>query len=541
MARGRVIGILTAIMPACAVAGADVAVGQSGFGLPGIALPPVSAAGINLSSTSVGVSGGAASVALPGVTVLGMTSVTSATVNLSRSGASATLPGVTVSNIASVTPATANLSGGTAAVALPGVSVAGVASVTSATVNLSGAGASVVLPGVNVAGVASVTPTAINLSDGGVAVALPGVDLGNGAVVLDLPTVGLPPPSGGLGDLINQTVGTTQLFAGMGSAQVLMPFEQSLDALAFGDAMSSGCAYAASAHLAPQPSNEVWAWNSASIGAAEHDGYQVSAADGNDCSAAQPFSSTESSAAPGALWDASSMFGLRKGTLHFGFTAGATETETEIRGSSISFSQGAGQTGAARFTSTSIGAYSLLTSGNWYAGTAVGRSWGRSESQDFVLGSASEYDTFAFVAAGILGRIVPIDKNVRLDLRGTLGYQRTVGEAHVDSLGIAYGDHTIETASGTISGRLFGVFRQGGMTLRPYLQAGITQRFHYDNELEIDGIAFELEEADTSVFAATGLDFQLDRSLQFSAGVRHEQSEDFDNLTARFGIIWRLN
>jgi hypothetical protein len=416
-----------------------------------------------------------------------------------------------------------------------------VASVTSATVNLSGAGAAVVLPGVNVAGVTSVAPAAINLSDGGATISLPSVALGNDAVVLDLPTVGLPPPSGGLGDLINQTAGTTQLFAGMGSAQVLMPFEQSLDALAFGDAMSSGCAYAASAHLAPQPSNELWAWNSASVGTAEHGGYQVSAADGNDCSAAQPFRSTESSAAPGALWDASSMFGLKQGTLHFGFTAGATETETQIRGSSISFNHGAAQTGAARFTSTSIGAYSLLTSGNWYAGTAVGRSWGRNESQDFVLGSSSEYDTSSFIAAGILGRIVPIDNNLRLDLRGTLGYQRTVGEEHVDSLGIAYGDHTIETASGTISGRLFGVFRQGGVTLRPYLQAGITHRFHYDNELEIDGIAFALDEADTSVFAATGLDFQLDQSLQLSAGVRHEQSEDLDNLTARFGIIWRLN
>jgi outer membrane autotransporter protein len=197
--------------------------------------------------------------------------------------------------------------------------------------------------------------------------------------------------------------------------------------------------------------------------------------------------------------------------------------------------------GAARLTSTMVGGYSLLSSGNWYLGSAIGSAWGRNESRDFVLGSTSDYDTSTFVAAGILGNVVPINDNLRFDVRGTLAYQRTVGDAHVDSLGIAYGEHAIEAANATLSGRLFGLFRQGALTIRPYLQAGITHRLHYDNEVEIDGVGFIFEDSDTSIFAATGLDFDIDRSLQLSAGVRHEHSSDVDSLTARFGVVLKLN
>src|SRR5262249_33966155 len=130
---------------------------------------------------------------------------------------------------------------------------------------------------------------------------------------------------------------------------------------------------------------------------------------------------------------------------------------------------------------------------------------------------------------------------MRLDLRSTLTYQRTVGEAHADSLGIVYGDHTMEATNATFSGRLFAVFRQGELTMRPFVQAGLTHYLQYDNRLNIDSVAFRFQEADTSVFVAAGLDLEISSSLQLTVGVRQDHSADLDSIAGRLGFMVRLN
>ena len=511
MTRGQVIGVPVAFVLAYAVVGTRVAVGQLGSNLPGvsIALPGVALPGVAITSTSVGVSGSGAAVVLPGVSVSNVASITATSVNVSGSGAAVVLPGASVASLATVTPTSLNVAGTSATLALPNVS----------------------LPGVNL----TTTPLTLNLAVGEDLLELPAVTIGI-AGVGEVTLLG----DDGLENVLNQLSSATQLFAGIGHASMLAPFEQLLDGLAFG--ASSDCAYAPTSGLAPPPAANVWTWNAATIGVTDHSGYELYGG-GNSagCGATLPFRSVEQGRLPGTLWDASAHFGLKPGTLHLGFTGGATDTDVQIRASGALLDAGIVHAGAARLTTTTVGGYSLLRSGSWYAGNAIGGAWGRNESRDFVLGSSSDYDTTTFVAAGILGNVVPIDDNLRFDVRGTLAYQRTVGDAHVDSLGIAYGDHTIETANATLSGRLFGLFRQGALTIRPYLQAGLTHRLHYDNEVDIGGVGFTFEEADTSIFAATGLDFDIDRSLQLSAGVRHEHSEDYDSLTARFGIVLKLN
>jgi hypothetical protein len=368
-----------------------------------------------------------------------------------------------------------------------------------------------------------------------------------------LPTVGLGIPTGNLGQLsvlgnsalgilLNQVAPINQQLAATTGTNLLTPVDQLLNALTSGGPTLAGI-LAQPGSVASFGLPNVWMWNAITVGRTDHDGFQFQANGGAGLltGSTLPTRSLEKAVLPGVLWDASSLFGLKRGALHFGLTGGVTESDVQIRSNALLQGVGITQTGSANLTSWSVGGFALLTTGSWYTGTVVGGSWGRSEIDNFLLGSSSDYGTSGITSAWILGTIVPITNTIRFDIRGTLGYQRTVGEGHFDTLRIGYGDHTIEAVHGSLSGRLFGAFRQGGVTIRPYLQAGLAHRFHYDNELQIQGVAFTFNDADNSVFAATGIDFEINESLQLSVGVREDHSRDFDSLSGRFGLAWRLN
>lgn len=515
---------------------------QLGAGGLDAKLPGANVAGlITATQSSARIDNHGASVSLPGANVAGVVTTSSTSVSLSGKGAEVILPGINVANLASVSSASVSLDRKGASVILPGVSVANAVSVSPTSVGLGSNGLNVTLPAAEVAGLVSVPSSSITLNDKGVTVALPPVEIAN----IKMPSVNINVGGQSLWSLsdrnvINLTSPITQLFAGMGSAEAFAPVEQLLGSLAFGGDAPSSCASLNSATLAPAPTADIWSWNSVTVGRTEHDGYRVNA-DGASCGSTLPFQTSERAQLPGVLWDASAAFGLKKGTLHLGFSSGASDSDTQIKASAALRDAGIAQAGSNRMRSWSVGGFSLLTTDNWYAGSAFGSAWGQTESQNFALGSSSDYDTSTFVAAGFLGTIVPLTDNVRFDLRGTLSYQRTVGDAHIDSLGLVYGDHVIEAADAMLSGRLFGVFTQDGVTIRPFIQAGITHHLRYSNQLEIDGIAYALQEDDTSLFAATGLDFEIDRTLQLSVGVRHDRSSDTESVTGRFGLTLRLN
>ena len=483
MARGQVIGIRVAFALACSLAGSCGAVADSGT-----------------------------TILLQGGTLSGLGTVTATSVGITSSGLTATVSGVSLPVLGT--------------------------SITAASINISGSGATVALPNVNLPGVSlATTPLSVNLALGQPLLELPGVGITVAGqrqlILLD---------NGLLGDLINQVSPITQLFAGIGSTEALAPMEQLLDGFAFGELGSPDCSFGGSAALAPLPVSNAWTWNAVTMGTADHSGYQVQqGGDAPTCRSTLPLQSLERTQLPGLLWDASSALGLKRGTLHVGFTGGGSEKDVQIKASAMLRDAGVTHAGSARLTSWSMGSFALLTTGTSYAGSAIGAGWGRSESANYVLGSASDYDTSTVFAAGILGKILPLTDALRFDVRGTLAYQRTVGDAHVDTLGIVYGDHSIESVSATLSGRLFGVFRQGDLAIRPYLQAGVSQRLHYDNQLEVGGIAVTFDEADTSLFAATGLDLEISQTLQFSAGVRQDYSRNSESVTGRFGLSLKLN
>ncbi|MBX9588252.1 MAG: autotransporter outer membrane beta-barrel domain-containing protein [Hyphomonadaceae bacterium] len=494
-----------AFVLACVMAGPQVATGQSGRDASGT------------------------SSALPGINLLGLVTTNPASINLGSNGLSATLPGLNAAGVVTTSPAAISLSSSGLGVAVSGVNVAGgLIKITPTSVSLSDKGLGVTLSGVNVAGLVATTPTSVNLGGGGSMVVLPNITVG-GQSLWTLPTK----------DVINSVSPMTQVFAGMGSAEAFAPVEQLLNGLAFGNDAPSGCANAST--IGPLPATETWTWNASTVGRTDRDGYRVDRSDGTSCGTTLPFQTVERAQLPGGLWDASSAFGFKKGTLHLGFSGGATESDTQVKANAALRDAGIVQAGTNRLRSWSFGGFSLLTKENWYAGSALGGAWGRAESQNFVLGSDSDYNTSTVVAAGFIGTIMPLTEAMRFDLRGTLSYQRTVGEAHVDSLGLVYGDHIIEAADAMLSGRLFGVFQNDAMTIRPFIQAGLKHRLSYSNQLEIDGIAFTLQEADTSIFSAVGIDFEIDKSLQLSVGVRHDRSPDSESLTGRFGFLLRFN
>jgi len=555
MARGRpVVVIQVAFVLAYIGAGSHAAFGQTthnqrslgialpGLNIPGIVttsptsldlsgrglnttLPSISAGGLVATTpASVSVSGRGLSTTLPGISAVGLVTTTPASASLSRSGLSATLPSANVAGLVSLSSASVTLSSNDLNATLPSANVAGLVSLSSASVSLNSSGLSATLPGANVTDLVSLSPTSVSLTEKGTAVTLPNVDVGGKTLL-----------SGG------QIAPIAQLFASIGSAEAFAPVEQLLNGLAFGDNASPGCTNAESSALESLPAANIGTWNAATFGSTDHDGYRVNAHSGASCGSTLPFQTTHRTQLPGVVWDASTALGLKQGTLHLGLSGGAMETNTQLSPTAALRDAGITRGGAARLRSWSVGGFSLLTGDNWYAGTAVGSAWGRTESQNFVLGSDSEYGTSTLVAAGFLGTIVPLTETLRFDVRGTLSHQRTVGEAHVDSMGLVYGDHTIEATDAMLSGRLFGVFRQDQMTIRPFIQAGVTHHLSYSNQLEIDGIAFNLQEADTSIFAATGLDFEISNTLQLSVGVRHDRSPDLESVTGRFGFSLRLN
>jgi len=430
---------------------------------------------------------------------------------------------------------------------VPGINILGVVNTTPTSVDLGSQGVNATLAGINAGGVVTTSPAAIGLNGSGLKADLPTVNIGiddKGVIPPKLPDIKVGDKSLWTlsdRDIINHVSPVTQAFAGVGSAEAFAPVEQLLNGLAFGNDAPSACASVDASGLGLLPAADVWAWNAFAAGRTDHDGYRVSGSNGASCGSTLPFQTVERTQLPGVLWDASSAFGFKKGTFHMGFSGGATDSDTLVRASAALRDAGIAQAGSTRMRSYSLGGFSLLTKESWYAGSAFGGAWGRAESQNFVVGSDSDYGTSTFVAAGFVGTIIPLTDTARFDIRGTLSYQRTVGEAHVDSLGLVYGDHVIEAADAMISARLFGVFRQDEMVIRPFIQVGVTHHLTYGNQLEIEGAAFTLEEADTSVFGAAGLDFEISNTLQLSVGVRHDRSPDLESVTGRLGFSLRLN
>ena len=416
-------------------------------------------------------------------------------------------------------------------------------------------------------------PTIIDPDKGGPTVRLPALALPN---ISFLDTKGLPPnlslPAGdrlllinlpgisivgpnlpvvsGLGNsllnlLLNQVSGVNQLLSNTVSLNLLGPIDQIINGLTLGDGPTTNSPSASnngSVSLVALPLSNLWTWNAVTFGSGNHGGYSYQASYGNSVvtGSTLPIHSSDWSMMPGILLDASPLVGLKRGAFHVGISAGVSESQLDIRGDSTLRSLGITDAGSASIRAWSLGGFALLTTRTWYAGAAAGGSWGEAQTENTVLGAKSDFDGSSLTSSLFMGSIVPLPQDLRLDVRGTLGYHRTQGDAHHDTLDIAYGEHVLEHLSGTLSARLFTVIPAGTYTLRPYVQAGVTHRFYYANDVNIQGVDFSFEDADTSLFAAGGIDLEISEWLQLSAGIRQDHSPDYDYLSGRFGVLLKL-
>ena len=126
-------------------------------------------------------------------------------------------------------------------------------------------------------------------------------------------------------------------------------------------------------------------------------------------------------------------------------------------------------------------------------------------------------------------------------MRGGLNYLHASGDDYTDSIGSHYTDAHMEEFSGSVSARLFSVVRVEAFYVRPFVQGGLNQRFHYENEITIDNATFRFNDADTSVFARAGIDFDVDKSIQAYLSVRGDASEDMRAIAAQVGFTIKLD
>ena len=115
------------------------------------------------------------------------------------------------------------------------------------------------------------------------------------------------------------------------------------------------------------------------------------------------------------------------------------------------------------------------------------------------------------------------------------------GDAYADSAGVGYGVSHTGSLTGVLSGRLFSKFDVNEVTLRPFVQAGVSERFQNRNEMSVGGTVFKYDDARTAGFARAGLDMDIGPAMQTYIAVRSDFSRDSWAVGGQVGISIKLN
>ncbi len=267
-----------------------------------------------------------------------------------------------------------------------------------------------------------------------------------------------------------------------------------------------------------------------------HDGYSV-ASDFNPALGKTPgFEEDDYGLTLGTRFDGSDVFGVEKGTVVFGVLGNYTHTDIDVNSLNL---PGKLKNGSASIDSWSAGGYGLVTDGVRYGLVTVTGTFGSPEIEN-ALSAKADFATFGLAASAVSGVLVPVG-SAKLDLRGGLSYLHASSDDYTDSLGSHFTDGRLEELSGNLSVRLFGVVRAESYTVRPFIQGGVNQRFHYENEITVDNATFNFDDADTSIFGRAGIDFDVNTSIQAYLSVRGDASEDLAAIAAQVGVTFKLD
>ena len=268
-----------------------------------------------------------------------------------------------------------------------------------------------------------------------------------------------------------------------------------------------------------------------------HDGFSTTSLLGNGTTPA--FDETDYGLTLGIRWDASRHFDLAPNTLTFGAIGNYTHTDLDF-GTNAALAPYLDKSGKAEVDSWSAGAFGLITDGRKYGLLTLNATFGSPETENFALASTAEYSSFGIAASAMSGVLIPVGR-ATLDLRGGFTFISASGDDYTDSAGVHYSNAELEEISGEFSARLFQVVKLESGTLRPFIQGGLTQRLHYSNEVEVEGVRFSFDDADTTVFARAGIDFDIGRSLQAYLAVRGDVNESIEAITAQVGLTFKMD
>jgi hypothetical protein len=287
-------------------------------------------------------------------------------------------------------------------------------------------------------------------------------------------------------------------------------------------------------------SNELSMFAVSGVTKVSHEGYEASSALLGGGGKTPEFEEVDYGLTLGVRWDASSYFGLDRNTVTFGVMGNYTHTDIEI-GTNAALKKYFKETGKADIDSWTLGAYGVVTDGRKYGLLTIAATHGSPSTENFVLSSTADYSTVGIAGSAMSGVLVPVGGNATLDLRGGFNFMSASADDYSDSAGIRFANAELEEISGTVSARLFYVAKFESGTFRPFIQGGLTHRFHYRNEVEVEGVSFAFDDADSSVFARAGIDFDLHRYMQAYLAVRGDHSESREAIAAQVGLTFKLD
>jgi hypothetical protein len=287
------------------------------------------------------------------------------------------------------------------------------------------------------------------------------------------------------------------------------------------------------------PGNELSMFAVSGVTRLSHEGYRTSSALPGGNGMTPEFDETDIGLTVGLRWDASHHAGLDKGVLTFGLIANYTHTEIDL-GTNDVLAQYFDRTGSADVDSFSLGSFGLITDGRKYGLVTVTGTLGAPQTENFVLGSTADYDTAGIAVSAMGGVLIPMGATT-LDLRGGFNFIRAGAADYADSAGVHFSDAELEEISGTVSAKLSRQVKLEDGSFRPFMQGGLTQRLHYSNEVDVEGATFSFDDADTTVFARAGVDFDIDRFLQAYVAVRGDANESLEAVAAQVGLTFKLD
>ena len=263
-----------------------------------------------------------------------------------------------------------------------------------------------------------------------------------------------------------------------------------------------------------------------------HDGFTVTTPTGSYNGAS--FDTWTYGLTAGASWDASNAFGLEPNTIVFGGFGNLSTSDLKVGGGSEPL------IGEGTARSLGLGGYALYNIRPFYMLGIASHSWGQADINDARGEADIAPNSTGYVFSGNIGTLLPAGPGA-LDLRLGATFANGQIDDYRDATGTSYTDTQLSETSGSASAKLLFTEDLQWATLKPFVQAGVTQRFDQANEVFVDGVPYRFHDDDLSVFGRIGVDVSLGDSVQSYIAVRGEKSSDREGIAAQAGFTLKLD